>query len=112
MKSKYALCRYSLLTALYSFLVFAYNPCGVGLHVGLQHGSSSSYIAYHGTLAMGAGSLDILFTEQKDPETQVVKKIESSDRRQSKCELNLEMSQAHIKACTNSWFQFGQFPLT
>lgn len=87
MKSKYALCRYSLLTALYSFLAFPHNPSGVGLHVGLQHGSSSSHVAHH-----GVRSLDILFTEQTDPETQVVEKIWSSDRKLSKFDLNLEKS--------------------
>lgn len=81
MKSKYPLCRYSLLTALDSFLAFPHNPYGVGVHVGLQHGSSSSCVAHHGTLATGVDSIHILFTEQKDPETQVVEKTGSSDRR-------------------------------
>lgn len=112
MKSKYTLCRHSLLTALYSFLVFPHNSYGVGLHVGLQHGSSSSCAAHHATLATGLGSLDILITELKNPETQVVEKSDPLDRKLSKCKLNLEKSQAHIKACTKSWFQFGQFPLT
>lgn len=112
MKSKYTLCRYSLLTALYSFLVFPHNSYGVELHVGLQHGFSSSCVAHHATLAIGVGSLNILITELKNPETQVVENIWSSDRKLSKCKLNLEKSQAHIKACTNSWFQFGQFPVT